>query len=197
MLRVQLSYQLLMTLPFALAGLAYGWRRGWRREARTALILVAAMILFGARYADRVGAWVNWLGSGLAHLTEQLLGTAPFDGRFVTPVNQGVLLLIGFLLAVFVAYWAGGPAGMRRGGRGLRYGVLGAGIGLVNALLVASYVLSYFGQHIPSSFETEYGGIVPSGLSNGVFGDYLPAILTLAAIALLIVVFLRLPKIRG
>ena len=74
MLQVQLSYQVMSTLPFALVGILVGWRRGWRRELRTALIIVGALILLGARYADRVGAWINQVGSGLSYLLEQVLG---------------------------------------------------------------------------------------------------------------------------
>lgn len=193
---LRLSYQLLLTLPFLVAGILYGWRRGWREEAITAVVLLAALLFFGNnRLAESLGAFVNRIVEAFALFFSALFGGEVAAQALVTETNQNLFRFVGFVLFVIAAYLVGGALGQRtlltRGGR-----LLGAILGGLNVFMIASQLFGYIQRFLPSVFERESTiRITPEADVNALRG-YLPSIFALLLILLLIVVFLRLPKMR-
>ena len=194
-MRLQLTYQFLLTLPFMVAGIVAGWRRGWREEALTTGALLVALILFGDGLADNMGMLVNRIVQAFALFFSALFGGEIAPQELVTDTNQELFRFIGFLVSVFLAYLLGGVLGARRSlSRGGR--LLGALLGMVNVFLVSSQIFAYIQPFLPAVFQQE-GEITLTPDPNAVLlRGYLPAIFTLLLILLLIVIFLRLPKIR-
>ena len=194
-MRLQLTYQLLLTLPFMVAGIVAGWRRGWREEALTTGALLVALILFGERLADTMGLLVNRIVQAFALFFSTLFGGEIATRELVTDTNQELFRFIGFLVSVFLAYLLGGVLGARRSlSRGGR--LLGAVLGAVNVFLVSSQIFGYVQRFLPAVFQQE-GEITLTPDPNAILlRSYLPSIFTLLLILLLIVIFLRLPKIR-
>ena len=194
-MRFQLSYQVLLSLPFVVAGIVYGWRRGWREEALTTGALLVALIVFGDRLADNMGALVNRIVEAFTLFFSALLGGEIAIRELVTDTNQGLFRFIGFVVSVFLAYLVGGVLGARRSvGRGGQ--LLGAILGAVNVLLIASQVFGYIQRFLPAIFQQEGEITLTPDPNAALLRGYLPSIFTLLLILLLIVVFLRLPKIR-
>ena len=194
-MRFQLSYQVLLSLPFVVAGIVYGWRRGWREEALTTGALLVALIVFGDRLADNMGALVNRIVEAFTLFFSALLGGEIAIRELVTDTNQGLFRFIGFVVSVFLAYLVGGVLGARRSvGRGGQF--LGAILGAVNVLLIASQVFDYIQRFLPAIFQQEGEITLTPDPNAALLRGYLPSIFTLLLILLLIVVFLRLPKIR-
>jgi hypothetical protein len=194
-MQFNLSYQMLLALPFLIAGLVYGWRRGWREEALTTGALLVALIVFGERLADNMGDLVNRIVQAFALFFGALFGGDIESRLLVTDTNQTLFRALGFIVSVFLAYLLGGVLGARRSlGRGGR--LMGAALGLVNVFLVASQVFAYIARFLPSSFEQEGQITLTPDPNAEILRGYLPSIFALLLIVLLIVVFLRLPKIR-
>src|SRR5215210_5726438 len=136
-MQFRLSYQMLLTLPFMVAGIVYGWRRGWREEALTTATLLIALIVFGDRLADNMGALVNRIVQAFALFFGALFGGEIEARSLVNEGNQGFFRFAGFVVSVFLAYLLGGVLGARRAlSRGGR--LLGAVLGAVNVFLIAS-----------------------------------------------------------
>ena len=194
-MQFRLTYQMLLTLPFMVAGIVYGWRRGWREEALTTAALLVALILFGERFSDNMGALVNRIVQAFALFFGALFGGEIAARSLVTDTNQSFFRFIGFIVSVFLAYLLGGVLGARRSlSRGGR--LLGVTLGAVNVFLVASQVFAYIARFLPDSFQQEGQITLTPDPSAALLRSYLPSIFALLLILLLIVVFLRLPKIR-
>jgi hypothetical protein len=194
-MQFNLSYQMLLALPFLIAGLVYGWRRGWREEALTTGALLVALIMFGERLSDNLGALVNRIVQAFALFFGALFGGDIEARQLITDTNESVFRSIGFIVSVFLAYLLGGVLGARRSlGRGGR--LMGAVLGLVNVFLVASQVFGYIARFLPSSFQQEGQITLTPDPQATILRGYLPSIFALLLILLLIVVFLRLPKLR-
>lgn len=194
-MQFNLSYQMLLALPFLIAGLVYGWRRGWREEALTTGALLVALIMFGERLSDNLGALVNRIVQAFALFFGALFGGDIEARQLITETNESVFRSFGFVISVFLAYLLGGVLGARRSlGRGGR--LMGAVLGLVNVFLVASQVFGYIARFLPSSFQQEGQITLTPDPQATILRGYLPSIFALLLILLLIVVFLRLPKLR-
>ncbi len=195
-MELQLTYQLLLTLPFLIAGVIYGWRRGWREEAITTVVLLGALLFFGNnRLADIVGTFVNRIVQAFALFFSALVGGEVTARDLVTENNESLFRFIGFVVFVIMAYVIGSALGLRVGlsriGR-----LLGAILGGLNVFLVASQLFTYIQGYLPAVFQQESTiTITPDGGVN-VLRSYLPSIFAILLILLLITVFLRLPKIR-
>ncbi|CAA9321437.1 MAG: hypothetical protein AVDCRST_MAG93-5764 [uncultured Chloroflexia bacterium] len=178
-----------------IAGLVYGWRRGWREEALTTGALLVALIMFGERLSDNLGALVNRIVQAFALFFGALFGGDIEARQLITETNESVFRAIGFIVSVFLAYLLGGVLGARRSlGRGGR--LMGAVLGLVNVFLVASQVFAYIARFLPSAFQQEGQITLTPDPQATILRGYLPSIFALLLILLLIVVFLRLPKLR-
>src|SRR3954452_9488562 len=173
-MQFRLSYQLLLTLPFMVAGIVYGLRRGWREEALTTVALLVALILFGERLPDNMGDLGNRLVQGFALFFGALFGGDIASRQLVTEENKPFFRAAGFATSVFMAYLVGGVLGARRSlGRGGKF--LGAILGAVNVFLVASQVFAYINRFLPSAFQQE-GQITLTPDSNAsVLRGYLPS----------------------
>ena len=192
----RLTYQLLLTLPFLIVGMMYGWRRGWREEAITAVGLLAALLFFGnTRLAESLGALVNRIVQAFALFFSTIFGGEVTARELVTSGNQDFFRLAGFVVFVLMAYLVGGALGQRtvlgHSGR-----LLGALLGSLNVFLIASQGFGYVQRFFPSAFERESTIRITPDQDANVLRGYLPSIFALLLILLLIIVFLRLPKMR-
>ena len=191
-----ISYQVLVLFPFLLIGAMFGARRGWREELITTLGLLLALIFFGN--PDRTGLLgdlINRIVQAFASFFSTLFGTELTAVPLVQSDNPGTFQLIGFMLVVLLAYIIGGALGERR--NMTRLGVLmGFILGGVNVFLVGSQLTSFINQYFPAFFNQERMiTVTPAGGVN-VLRGYLPSIFALLFILLLVILFLRLPKIR-
>jgi hypothetical protein len=192
----RLTYQLLLTLPFLIVGMLYGWRRGWREEAITAVGLLGALLFFGnTRLAESLGSLVNRIVQAFALFFSTIFGGEVATRELVTPGNQDFFRLAGFVVVVLMAYLVGGALGQRaalsHGGR-----LLGSVLGSLNVFLIASQAFGYVQRFLPSAFERESTIRITPEQDANVLRGYLPSIFALLLILLLVIVFLRLPKIR-
>ncbi len=195
-MQLQLSYQLLLTLPLLVAGMLYGWRRGWREEAITTVVLLGALLFFGNnRLAESLGSLVNRIVEAFALFFSTLFGGEIVARELVTATNQNGFRFIGFLLFVMLAYLVGGALGqrasLRRGGR-----LLGSVRGGLNIFLIASQLFGFIQRFLPAVFDRESTILITPDQDANLLRSYLPSIFALLLILLLIVVFLRLPKMR-
>jgi hypothetical protein len=195
-MQFELTYQLLLTIPFLLAGMLYGWRRGWREEAITTVVLLGALLFFGNnRLADVLGTLVNRIVQAFALFFSALFGGNVPTRELVTESNAGLFRFLGFVVLVLLAYVIGSALGLRIGiGRGGR--LLGSILGALNVFLVASQLWGYFQRFLPSVFERESTITITPDADANVLRSYLPSIFAILLILLLIVVFLRLPRMR-
>ena len=195
-MEIELSYQLLLTLPFLIAAVQYGWRRGWREEAITLVVLLAALLFFGNnRLAESLGELVNRVVYAFALFFSALFGGDIPARDLVTETNQNIFRLIGFAIFIVLAYVVGGVLGQRtavtRSGR-----LLGSILGALNVFLIPSQIFGFIQRLLPPVFERESTIRITPETDANVLRSYLPSIFALLLILLLIVVFLRLPKIR-
>jgi hypothetical protein len=191
-----LTYQLVLTLPFLLVGMLYGWRRGWREEAITATGLLLALLFFGnTRLAESLGSLVNRIVQAFALVFSTIFGGEIAGRELVTSNNQELFRFVGFVVFVLMAYLVGGAIGQRTAlGRSGR--LLGSVLGSLNVFLIASQAFGYVQRFLPSAFERESTIRITPDQDVNVLRGYLPSIFALLLIVLLIIVFLRLPKIR-
>lgn len=191
-----LTYQLVLTLPFLVAGVFYGWRRGWREEAITAVGLLFALLFFGnTRLAESLGSLVNRVVQAFALFFSTIFGGEIAGRELVTSNNQDLFRFVGFVIFVLLAYLVGGALGQRTAlGRSGR--LLGSVLGSLNVFLIATQAFGYVQRFFPSAFERESTIRITPDQDVNVLRGYLPSIFALLFIALLIIVFLRLPKIR-
>ncbi|HSH77674.1 MAG TPA: hypothetical protein VLA19_03980 [Herpetosiphonaceae bacterium] len=195
-MELTLTWQLLLTLPFLVAGMLYGWRRGWREEAITAAILLVALLFFGNnRLADSLGVLVNRVLQAFALFFSALFGGEIVAPELVNANNAGLFRFVGFLLFVGMGYVIGGALGQRtlltRTGR-----LVGSILGVLNVFLIASQLWAYLQRFLPDVFQRESSIRVTPDPEGAVLRGYLPSIFALLLLLLLIMVFLRLPKIR-
>lgn len=190
-----ISYQLLLLVPFLLIGALYGARRGWREEAITTVGLLMALIFFGN--ADRtglLGQLINRIVQAFASFFGTLLGT-DLEATPLISDNPGNFQIIGYILVVILAYIIGGALGERRNlGRGGK--ALGSILGAINVFLVGSQLASFINQYFPNFFNRESTITVTPATGENVLRGYLPSIFALLFILLLVILFLRLPKMR-
>ncbi len=195
-MELTLTWQLLLTLPFLVAGMLYGWRRGWREEAITSAILLVALLFFGNnRLADSLGVLVNRVLQAFALFFSALFGGEIVAPELVNANNAGLFRFVGFLLFVGMGYVIGGALGQRtlltRTGR-----LVGSILGVLNVFLIASQLWAYLQRFLPDVFQRESSIRVTPDPEGAVLRGYLPSIFALLLLLLLIMVFLRLPKIR-
>lgn len=190
-----ISYQLLLLFPFLLIGVLYGTRRGWREEAITTVGLLMALIFFGN--PDRtglLGQLINRIVQAFASFFGTLLGT-DLQATPLISENPGNFQIIGYILVVVLAYIIGGALGERKNlGRGGH--ALGGILGAINVFLVGSQLASFINQYFPNFFNRESTITVTPATGENVLRGYLPSIFALLFILLLVILFLRLPKIR-
>jgi hypothetical protein len=195
-MELRLTYQLLLTVPFLIVGTLYGWRRGWREEAITAVGLLVALLFFGnSRLADSLGSLVNRIVQAFALFFSTIFGGEVAARELVTDTNQGLFRFAGFVIFVVMAYLVGGALGQRTA-LGRRGRLLGSLLGGLNVFLIASQAFGYVQRFFPSAFERESTIYIVPDQDTNVLRGYLPSIFALLFILLLIIVFLRLPKIR-
>ncbi len=195
-MELTLTWQLLLTLPFLVAGMLYGWRRGWREEAITTSVLLVALLFFGNnRLADSLGMLVNRVLQAFALFFSALFGGEIAAPELVNANNAGLFRFVGFLLFVGMGYVIGGALGQRtlltRTGR-----LVGSILGVLNVFLIASQIWAYLQRFLPDVFQRESSIRVTPDPEGTVLRSYLPSIFALLLLLLLIMVFLRLPKIR-
>lgn len=191
-----LTYQLVLTIPFLVVGMLYGWRRGWREESITATGLLLALLFFGnTRLAESLGSLVNRIVQAFALFFSTIFGGEVASRELVTINNQEMFRFAGFIVFVLLAYLVGGALGQRtalaNSGR-----LLGSVLGSLNVFLIATQAFGYVQRFLPSAFERESTIRITPDQDVNVLRGYLPSIFALLFIVLLIIVFVRLPKIR-
>lgn len=191
-----ISYQLLLIFPFLVIGALYGARRGWREEAITTVGLLLALIFFGnPERTGLLGELINRIVQAFASFFGTLIGTDLEATPLIANDNPGNFQLIGYILVVILAYIIGGALGERKNmGRGGRS--LGAILGAINVFLVGSQLASFINQYFPNFFNRQSTITVTPAAGANVLRGYLPSVFALLFILLLIILFLRLPKIR-
>lgn len=195
-MQLQLTWQLLLTLPFLIIGGFYGWRRGWREEGITLIGLLGALLFFGsASRAGLLGTLVNRIAQAFGLFFSTLLGRDITSSQVVNDGNRGVFQFVGFVVFVALAYIIGGALG-QRGGLNAGGRALGAFLGLVNVFVIASQAFGFIRDRLPSVFQREGSILISPDTDAVAIRNALPTIFALLLIVLLIVVFLRLPKIR-
>ncbi len=191
-----ISYQILLIAPFVIIGALIGFRRGWREEAITTVGLLLALVFFGS--VDRtslLGELINRIVLAFASFFSTLLGTDLQATPLIAEENPTTFQLIGFILVVLLAYLVGGALGERRNMTTLGR-VMGAILGGINVILVGSQLFSLINQRNPEFFNNQTTiEVTPAGGAN-VLQNYLPSVFALLFILLLVILFLRLPKIR-
>jgi hypothetical protein len=191
-----ISYQMLLIFPFLLIGALYGARRGWREEAITTAGLLFALIFFGnPERTGLLGQLINRIVQAFASFFSTLLGTDLEAQPLIAADNPGNFQLIGYILVVILAYIVGGALGerrnMTRSGR-----IMGAVLGGINVFLVGSQLFSFINQYYPNFFNRQSVIQVTPDSGVDVLRGYLPSVFALLFILLLVILFLRLPKIR-
>ncbi|GAC1355930.1 MAG: hypothetical protein NVS4B8_12710 [Herpetosiphon sp.] len=193
---LQLTWQFLLSLPFLIIGIANGWNRGWRDEAITTVALLAALLFFGNRaLADLMGTLVNRVVDAFALFFSALLGRNIGSRALVTRDNTQFFRFIGFVISAGLSYAIGDALGTNRGltrtGR-----ALGAVLGGVNVFLIASQLFSYLQRFLPAIFQREGTIHITPDTDAIVLRSALPTIFALLLVLLLIVIFIRLPRMR-
>jgi hypothetical protein len=194
---MQLSYQMLILLPFLVVGALTGVRRGWRREAFTTFGLLLTLVFFGTQQRTGVlGELFNRLVQAFGWFFSTLLGTDFQTFPVVDPNNPSVFQIIGFIVFFILSYAMGNSFG--DGKNVSRLGALAGGIlGIVNVFLVGSQVFSFIYQYRPSAFGDQSVIILTPGDGTAdTLRNYLPTIFAVLFIFLLLYMLFRLPKTR-
>jgi hypothetical protein len=188
--------QLWLLLPFAVFGLIAGWRRTWREEAITLVGLLITLALFGSlSRAGTVGALVNRIVDAFASFFEALFGVEIQSRPLVSTGNPTTFQIIGFVLAVALAYAIGTALGQRTGVRGLgRFA--GSVLGAFNVFLVGTQVISMLNQRRPGILTNEGLITITPDAGVNVLWSFLPAIFVILLVLLLIIFIFRAPKLR-
>ena len=191
-----ISYQLLLIFPFLLLGAMFGARRGWREEAITTAGLLFALIFFGnPERTGLLGQLINRVVQAFASFFSTLLGTDLQAQALISTDDPGTFQIVGYVLVVILAYIVGGALGerrnMTRSGR-----MMGAVLGAINVFLVGSQLFSFINQYFPNFFNRDSTIQVQADSGINVLRGYLPSVFALLFILLLVILFLRLPKIR-
>jgi len=187
--------QLWLLLPFSVFGLVAGWRRAWREEAITLVGLLIAIALFGSlSRAGTVGVFVNRLVEAFAALFGTLFGVDIQARPLVAIDNPTIFQVVGFVLAVLLAYAIGTALGQRTGVRGLgRFA--GSVLGAFNVFLIGTQVINFVNQRRPGVLDEDLISATPDPNIN-VLWSYLPAIFITLLVLLGIVFIFRAPKLR-
>jgi hypothetical protein len=186
----------LLILPFLLLGAMYGARRGWREEAITTAGLLFALIFFGnPERTGLLGQLINRVVEAFASFFSTLLGTDLQAQTLISTDNPGTFQIVGYVLVVILAYVVGGALGERRNMARLGR-IMGAILGAINVFLVGSQLFSFVNQYFPNFFDRESTIQVTPDNGINVLRGYLPSVFALLFILLLVILFLRLPKIR-
>lgn len=195
-MQLQLTWQLLLTLPFLITGVIAGYRRGWREESITTGFLLAALLFFGNnRLAELMGILINRIVSAFALFFSAILGREVGARALVTDNNQTAFRFIGFLVLVVLAYVIGGVLGQRIGLTRMTR-LVGSALGGINVFLVAAQLFGFLQNRLPAVFQREGTILIAPDSDATSLRNLLPAIFALLLVLLLIIVFLRLPKIR-
>lgn len=136
--------------PAFLIGTYIGYRRGWQREAITAVGLVLAIIILGRGAEDAI-AVMNAVLDRLARALGLILGLAPKSPPQLTvvPAVEPLVAFAVFVLLVTLAYAAGTRLGRRFNvDRASRF--FGALLGGLNLFLVMSRILGGLRQSGPT-----------------------------------------------
>jgi len=191
-----ISYQVLLIFPFLIIGALMGARRGWREEAITTTGLLFALIFFGnPERTSLLGQLVNRIVQAFASFFSTLLGTDLQAQSLIATDNPSTFQLVGYIIVVVLAYIVGGALGERRNMTRLGR-IMGAILGAINVFLVGSQLFSFVNQYFPNFFNRESTILVTPDNGVNVLRGYLPSIFALLFILLLVILFLRLPKIR-
>jgi hypothetical protein len=194
---MQLSYQLLILLPFLVLGALTGLRRGWRAEAITTFGLLLILIFFGTPQRIRQLAVVfNQIVLAFGSFFSALLDTDLQTRALVDPANPSVFRIISFVVLVILAYIAGSAFAGPRTASSLG-ALVGGIVGVVNAFLVGSQVFSLLNQYYPTMFgERSTIIITPGDGAADALRGYLPTIFAVLFLFLLIYLLLRSPRTR-
>ncbi|MDP9313547.1 MAG: hypothetical protein M3R24_22140 [Chloroflexota bacterium] len=189
-----IPYQLLILIPFLIMGVFGGLRRGWIEEAITTIGLIFALVFFSnVERTSLLGVLINRVVQAFALFFGALLGTT-FEAQGLVEIgNPNVFQFVGFVLTVILAYIVGSAVGRRRGLTRLGY-AMGGILGAINVFLVASQLITFITQYFPNFFERT---VTVTSEGGNVLREYLPSIFALLFILLLVIFFLRLPKIRS
>lgn len=189
-----IPYQLLIIIPFLIMGVFGGLRRGWIEEAITTVGLIFALVFFSnIERTSLLGVLINRVVQAFALFFGALLGTT-FDSQALVEIgNPNLFQFVGFVFTVILAYIVGSAVGRRRGLTRLGY-AMGGILGAINVFLVASQLITFITQYFPNFFERT---VTVTSDNGNVLREYLPSIFALLFILLLVIFFLRLPKIRS
>ena len=189
-----IPYQLLIIIPFLIMGVFLGLRRGWIEEAITTIGLIFALVFFSnVERTSLLGVLINRVVQAFALFFGALLGTTFESQALVEIGNPNVFQFVGFVMTVILAYIVGSAVGRRRGLTRLAY-AMGGILGAINVFLVASQLITFITQYFPNFFERT---VTVTSDSGNVLREYLPSIFALLFILLLVIFFLRLPRIRS
>jgi hypothetical protein len=192
-----ISYQLLLIFPFLIIGAFLGFRRGWREEGITTVGLLFALIFFGSPgRTTLLGTLINRVVQAFASFFSTLLGTDLQAVPLVESDDPAAFQVVGYIIVVILVYLAGGVLGERRNLTRLGR-MMGAILGAINVFLVGSQLFSFINQYNPDWFNQQQTIQITPDSGVDVLRGYLPSIFALLFILLLIILFLRLPKIRN
>ncbi len=192
---MQLTWQLLLTLPFLIIGIVHGWRRGWREEAITTLVLLAALLFFGNRsLANLLGILINRIVEAFSIFFSTLLGRS-VGSQTLVERDSSSFRFIGFGILAILAYMTGSALGLRQG-LGNAGRALGAILGAVNVFLIASQLFGFVQPFLPAIFQREGTIRISPDSDAALLRSSLPTIFALLLLLLLILVFVRLPRMR-
>ena len=202
---LQLDFNQLLMIPAFLVAGFYGWRRGWREEAITAVGLIFTLLLFSNEtIATNLANLINRIVAAFGVFMNALFGGEQTEARpLITADNFSTFQIISFIVGGVASYVIGSSIGKRdelgRGARGL--GVL---VGVFNAYLILSKVIDFLlvqrreNGDLPMPFELENGtqiSIAPMAQTNELRAN-LPTIFALLFLIVLVITFFRLPKMR-
>lgn len=201
LLDVTLNYLQLIMIPLFAVAAFYGFQRGWREEAITSVGLLVSLLIFANnRGANLFASLINRITDAFRVFISVLFGSGNAEPRTtITPENFPTFQLISFVIAVGLSYLVGSAIGKR--GEITRFGQgLGALIGALNAYIVLSKLYDFWlqrqaaGSDLPLDEPTQIL-ITPAPVTNDLKSN-LPTIFALLFLIILIITFIRLPKIR-
>ena len=191
-----IPFQLLLIFPFLVVAALWGWRRGWKEEAITLVVLLLSLVFFGSlSRTSLLAILVNRIVEAFASFFGTLIGTDIQTRSLVSTENPTLFQIIGFFLTVMLAYAIGTGLGQRRDlsavGR-----LAGSILSIFNVFLIASQAFRFINQRNPDLLNREGTIIVTQDTNVNALLSYLPSLFAILFVVLLIVLVLRLPKIR-
>jgi hypothetical protein len=201
LLDIQLTYIQLLMIPTFIVAAIFGYRRGWKEEAITSVGLLFSLLLFSnPQVANLFATLINRIVWAFGLFIDALFGGGGNNNaNAITAENFQTFQMIAFTLAVILSYIIGSAVGKRKG---VPYSgkILGAFVGVLNAYIVLSKAIDFWNQrraadaNAPFSEPTQI--FITPGPATNELRSNLPTIFAILFLVILVITFLRLPKIK-